>query len=554
MTVRYATAQVQKGTLITSISGSGQVSVSNQVDIKSKVSGEVVYVGVKNGQEVKAGTLLVQIDSSSAQKTVRDAEISLESAKLSLEKLKQPADALSLLQAENALLRARESKARAENDLKKAYEDGFNNVANVFLELPTIMSGLQDILYSYSFLTYQQNIDYYADTAKFFGAKATQYRTDADTKYQTARTAYDENFLNYISASRFSSTAVIESLINETYETTRAIAEAVKSTNNLIQLYIDKLTEHNLRHEALTDTHLASLAAYTSKTNSYLLSLLSIKTTIQNSKETITDSDRTIAEKTESLAELKAGPDPLDIQSQELTIKQRENALLDAKQSLADYYIRAPFDGVITKLSVKKGDSVSGGTVIATLITKQYIAEISLNEIDMAKAQTGQKATVTFDAVEGLNITGEVLEVDTLGTVSQGVVTYNVKIGFDTQDERIKPGMSASAAIITEVKQNVLLVPNSAIKTLGETYYVEMPSEEIKLSASGASKGISLKIAPRQQPVQIGLANDTMTEIIDGLKEGDVVITQTITSNFTSNQSQQNKGGGFNPSMIRMMC
>src|SRR3990167_11113902 len=80
--IRYASAQVQKGTLIVSISGSGQVSASNQIDIKPKASGDVVYVGVKNGQEVKAGTLIAQIDARDAQKTVRDAEVNLESANL----------------------------------------------------------------------------------------------------------------------------------------------------------------------------------------------------------------------------------------------------------------------------------------------------------------------------------------------------------------------------------------------------------------------------------------------------------------------------------------
>src|SRR3989344_6091789 len=84
---RYISAQVERGTLIVSISGRGQVSASNQVDIKPKASGDVVYGGVKNGQEGKAGTLIAQIDARDAQKTVRDAEANLESAKLSLEKM-----------------------------------------------------------------------------------------------------------------------------------------------------------------------------------------------------------------------------------------------------------------------------------------------------------------------------------------------------------------------------------------------------------------------------------------------------------------------------------
>ena len=144
---QYALAQVQKGTLVVSIAGSGQVSVSNQVDIKPKVSGDVVYVGVKNGQEVKAGTLIVQLDAGDAQKAVRDAEANLESAKLSLEKLKKPSDTLSLLQAENSLAQAKESKQKAEDDLKKAYEDGFNTISNAFLELPEVMTGLDNIFF-----------------------------------------------------------------------------------------------------------------------------------------------------------------------------------------------------------------------------------------------------------------------------------------------------------------------------------------------------------------------------------------------------------------------
>src|SRR3990167_344186 len=71
--IRYVTAQVQKGTLIVSISGSGQVSALNQIDIKSKSSGDVVYVGVKNGQEVWTGTLIAQLYARDAQKAVRDA-------------------------------------------------------------------------------------------------------------------------------------------------------------------------------------------------------------------------------------------------------------------------------------------------------------------------------------------------------------------------------------------------------------------------------------------------------------------------------------------------
>ncbi len=224
-----------------------------------------------------------------------------------------------------------------------------------------------------------------------------------------------------------------------------------------------------------------------------------------------------------------------------LILKQKENALLDAKEKLADYSIRAPFDGIVSKVDIKKGDSASTGTAAATMITDQQIAQVSLNEVDAAKVKVGQKATLTFDAVDGLSITGEVFEVDTIGTVSQGVVSYNIKIGFDTQDARVKAGMSVSAAIIIDIKTDVLAVPNSAVKSQNNQNYVEILNLSDQTTVAGASQ-VEAKTAPKQQAIEIGLANDTSTEIISGLKQGDNVVTQTISPTTTTSASSASSG------------
>ena len=542
----YVLAAVQKGTIVSSISGSGQVSASNQVDTKPKASGDVIYVGVTSGQEVKAGTIIAIINSQDAQKAVRDAQANLDSARLSLAKLNQPADALSLMQAENALTQAQQSRQKADADLQKSYEDGFNTASNAFIDLPSIMAGLQDILFDDSITTYVSNIDYYADAVKVYDEKANQYRDQANNTYQKARTEYAQNFEDYKSASRFSDTQTIESLISQTYDTTKDIAEAIRNAINLIQFYEDTLRLHDLKPQATADTHLTALNGYTGKTNSYLLNLLSSKTSIQNGKDSFQNADYSIAEKTASLEKLKSGADALDLQSQQLAIKQKENALLDAKEKLNDYIIRAPFDGVIVALDIKKGDAASSATAAATLITKQRIAEISLNEVDAAKVKTGQKATLTFDAIDGLSISGEVAQIDALGTVSQGVVSYNVKISFDTQDDRVKPGMSVSAQIITDVKQDALYVPNSAIKTANGSQYVQVLDQPQTSSAAQISQGVTSLLAPREITVQTGISNDTSTEITSGLKEGDQIISRTVSSSATQTTTQQNSlfGGG----------
>ncbi len=486
---QYVLGAVTKGTIVSSVSGSGQVSALNQVDVKAKTSGDIVYVGVKAGQYVAAGTLIAQVDTRAAQKAVRDAETSLESAQLSYD------------QTVGSINGIRGIKEKNLEALNEAYDNGFNVVTNAFADLPGIMTGLNSILTGYDYDRSQWNLNYYADAIRLSYQDISIVRDDTYTKYQKARQAYDQNFIDYKSASRFSDETQIEAIINQTYETSRLVSEAVKSASNLIQVYKDKMTEAGRQPKTLADTHLSSLNGYVSKVNSYIQSLYSAKNSIQSSKETLAGTD-------------------FDIRTEEIQLNKAKDALLDAQEELAGCYVRAPFSGVIAKVNVKVGDSSSDSAVV-TLITKQKIAEVSLNEVDIAKVKVGQKATLTFDAVSDLTITGEVSQVDTIGTASQGVINYGVQIAFDSQDDRVKLGMSVSAAVITDVKQDVLYVSNSAVKQSDNVFYVEVLENGV----------------PRQQTIETGLTNDTDTEIKSGLKEGDEFVKNTVTSQTTSSSN-----------------
>ncbi|MEY4747422.1 MAG: hypothetical protein RLZZ416_471 [Candidatus Parcubacteria bacterium] len=550
---RYVLAVVETGTIISTVSGSGQVSPSNQIDIKPKVSGDVVSLPVSEGQAVAAGTAIAYLDSTAAQKTVRDAKTSLESAKLSLEKLRQPADALTLTQAKNALEKAKVSKQNATDSLAKAYADGFNDVSDLFLDLPTVMNGLNTVLFGADRSLGgpgQSNVDFYKDAIYAYNdAKAQSYYDDAKTKYAAAKAAYDAAFAAYKTTNRSADTTSIGKLVDLSYTTTQQVSDALKSANNLIQLYQDTQTARGLTSAAISSTQLTTLGSYTSTINTHLSSLSSSVTNIHDDIEAIAEADRGITESEQSLTKTIAGTDPLDIRATELTVEQRTNALQDATDALADYTIRAPFDGTIAKLDAKRGDAVSSASTIATLITKQQLAELSLNEVDAAKLKIGDKATLTFDAIDGLSITGAVASVDALGTVSQGVVSYAVKIGFDAQDPRVKPGMTVNASIQTDVHQSVLMVPSSAVKTQNGQSYVQafMPP----LTDTAGASGVTSATPPQNIPVTTGISDDTNTEILSGLTEGQQVVTRTTGTLTQTTTTGGNRGFG-GPGVIRL--
>jgi HlyD family secretion protein len=526
---RYVLAAIERGTIITSITGSGQVSTSDQIDIRPKTSGDVTYVGVKNGQEVRAGQLLVQLDSTDAKKAVEDAGIALKNAEIQFEKW--------LLNQNDDTDRLNKSIEDAHKNLERTYQNVFNSISSIFLDWPDTIDDLRDVLYEDNVGgSSQQNLGAYQDLVddRYTSGEATHvYR--AKTDFENAEATYRTNFNSYKALGYDPSNEEVEKLLDETIETAKLISFAVRSELNLLDFVANDLRRQDRNIPSQIISYQSTLSSYVNQINSNVTSLMNSQDSIDNSRETIVETQKDL--------EFSEKYNPYDLADQQNSIKQREAALSDAKNKLSDYNVYAPFAGVIAKVNVKRGDSVSGSTTIATLISQHQIVEISLNEIDIANVRVGQKATITFDSVEELTITGEILEVGLLGTVSQGVVTYDVTIGFDTQDERIKPGMSASAVIITDAKQNVVMIPNSAVKFAGGANYVEVPgdtSNASQLLANAAnSTGVILNSVPQQRMVELGLANDSFTEVLSGLQEGDVVIIRTVTATSSSQTTTQ---------------
>ena len=482
---KYVTSAAMQGTLVVSVSDSGQVSSSNQANVQPQASGSLTYLGITQGKQVYAGQVLARIDDATAQKSVRDAQQNLDSQNLTYQTL-VGSDPLNPQNVQNA-----------KDALAKAYTDGLTAVSNAFLDLPDAVTGLNQLLLNYAY-----NLD----------PEIVTYYNPANVDYQNVSIAYTKNFTEYRNTSFSADPEKISSLISETYQTTVEASTAEKSALNLIEFYKNSYLTRNASANSSANSQLTELEGYIGKTNSDLSSLLNAENTISSDKTAVTNAQ-------------------LNIKSAQISLQQKQNALSDAQSNLADYTVTAPFSGTIAKVAVQNGDAVSSGTTIAILIAKTFIAQVSLNEVDVSKVKIGQQATLTFDALPDLSIAGKVTQIDTLGTVSQGVVSYNVQITFETQDVRVKPGMSVTAAIITNIAQNVIVVPSSAIKTSGQTSYVQ----------------VLVNGAPVQKTVQPGLSNATQTAITSGLNVGDNVITQTITagsSTSTSSASRTTSGAG----------
>jgi RND family efflux transporter MFP subunit len=239
--------------------------------------------------------------------------------------------------------------------------------------------------------------------------------------------------------------------------------------------------------------------------------------------------------------QLKVMKDEIDTAEDKVTEAEKNLAATQADydNTLAEAgkrRVTATIDGTVNAVNIKNGDDLSrlsssssseAPIIIGDLGTMK--AQVQVNEVDVANVSDGQKVTLSFDAADGLQTTGKVEKIDSLGTIDQGVVTYNVTIDIDSLDSRVKPEMSVSASIITDVLQNVLIVPASAVKTQSGSTYVEVLN-------SGET--------PMQKNVETGITNGTDTEIVSGISEGDKVVTQSIDPNSTTSSSSSSSSRG----------
>ena len=228
-----------------------------------------------------------------------------------------------------------------------------------------------------------------------------------------------------------------------------------------------------------------------------------------------------------TLDNLKATPAPEDVQIAELSVQQAQNSLDQAKANLAKSQIIAPFDGVVADLNIQPGQQSSASTspiILADL--SHLVATVTAAETDMPSLKVGQPVQMTFDALPSQTFSATVAEVALVGTTTSGVVNYPVTIVLDQPGPQIRPGMTANATIIVEQRNDVLLVPNRAVRTVGQQKIVTVLKDG------------------KQTPVVVtlGMSGDTQSEVTSGLNEGDVVVVPQTT---TTTSGGGGGGGGF---------
>ena len=543
---KYVVEDATTGTVISSVTGSGQVQAVTSIDIKPQVTETVNRVYVKVGDRVAAGQLLVQLDTVNEGKSVQQAQLSLQSAQLSLAKLQQVATT-TLLSDQNAVTMGEESLSSASTTLAKDYQGGFDALSSAFVDFQTTMAGLQGFVTGNDINKSQNDPDAYVSLMpSYLQVGTVPYRDAIVSNYSAAAAAYTGNLADYHAANRNADPAALDALFSETYHTAQAISDAVKAVKGLLDYVTNNYPKNAglAQLPAITTTFQTNFGNYASTASGDVSNIAGVMNTVANDKNSLNNAQLSLNEASTTLAALVAGPNPLDVQSQQISIQNAQIALQNAEQNLSYCSLKAPIGGIVSAVPAIVGVTVPSPAV--SMVTQGKLAQVTLNEVDAAKVALGDKATLAFDALPDLSLAGQVSEIDAVGTVSQGVVNYNVQVAFEEASgttSQVRPGMSVTANIVTAAHQDVIAVPNAAVTTQGGASYVLEPASPVASSviATSATGGVQLA-ATKRVPVTIGLTNDTLTEITSGVNVGDQIIVQTIKTS-ASTASTASTGG-----------
>jgi multidrug efflux pump subunit AcrA (membrane-fusion protein) len=549
------TATVGVGTVMSTISSSGNVVAPGDITVNFATSGKLTELDVTVGQRVKEGDVLARIDSTAAAASLDAAKAQLASAQAKLTTVLDGPTSLvkqglqiSESQAQQQVKSAQASLDNANQSLTlnqtqqaasvaQAKQQLANDQAKYLSDEATLADAIDAARVQAAQQLALDQKQLTADIAQAAADHAAIPADDTDPTYQAAVAKYDRD---EVSVQSDTNKVATDGTAANNYTDAAVVIAAVKNQVTTLgqdQSAIDK-----------------DQTAVTNAVNTQTAALARDNQSIKTAQQQLTNAQLSLEALQNSNAQKTASPATSDVQSAQAAVEQAQAQVDTAQQTLDATALTAPADGTISAINASVGQTVSasgagsnsgsnssgnnssssnsspGFISLTNLTNLQVVADI--DEADSAKVKVDAPAVVTLNALPGKQFAAHVIELANSAAVSSNVVQYQVTFALDSTDSTIKPGMTANVSVTTSKVDGVLNVTSTAIHGSGASSYVMV------VQPDGTQK---------QVDVVVGLKGDTTTEISGALKEGDDVVLPAATVNrgSTTTTNQRQGGGGF---------
>ncbi|MBI5400810.1 MAG: efflux RND transporter periplasmic adaptor subunit [Candidatus Yonathbacteria bacterium] len=465
------TAKVLRGNITQEVSVTGRVKAVTTVDLGFEKTGRIQNVYVKVGDHVEQGALLAEIESSTAQAALQEAD-----ARLAELKRGSRPEEIAVKEAE--LAKYTQDLTNAYSGVPDTSDDAFTKTDDaIHSKIAGTFSGFKTSSYKLTFPVCDTQLD--VNTAWL------RYTTEIDIDlWRTERTAFP-----------------VLPTQNDLKNTLDGTAQHLEKT----RAFLESLNRALTLDCTITNT---GLDTYRANVNTARTNISTAIAAVNTKGQTIASLALTVAKVRNELSLLRAGTASEVVAAQEARV-------LSAQGELRKLKIYAPINGTVTKVDAITGEFANIATPLLSIISdSSFEMDAYVPEADIAKIKIGDTARVTLDAYgSDVLLSGRVFIIDPAETIIDNVPTYKATLHFAKDDVRIKSGMTANIDIATNARTNVLYLPSRAVITKDGRKFVTV------LNADNTTT---------ETPVTTGLkGSDGLVEILSGVNEGNLILVSS---------------------------
>lgn len=481
---KFSLFEVSKGDVFQEVSETGEVKKGEEINLSFKNSGKIEKIFVKVGDKVQSNEILAKLETTQLEIQLRDALAALEVAQAQLNKLLAGATPEEIKIAETEVKSKQTSLDIAKENLNQAYQDALNTLDDSYLKFYNALNTVDSVQRTYFNSNDQESIKV-KDNEEIIQGALSRAKSYLDTAKGQPN---NENIDIALSE--------MKKELNTTADSLAAIRDVCEDA-----VYSSKVSS----------TDKTSLDNQRTYVNTALTNLTNSQQTISSKKLSIDTADDQLQQAKDNLAKLTAAPRKEDIDLYQAQIKQAEAKIDIVKNQIEEAKIISSTDGQITAVDKKEGEIVQPGladSVISLLSNSPFQIKVDIYEEDIVKVNTGNLVDITLAAFPNEIFKGKVVSINPAEKLIEKVVYYEVTINFENPPDKIKPGMTADVVIKTAAKENVLVIPKTALEEKDGKTFVQV------------LKGKNFE----EREIKIGLqGSNDMVEVVSGLAKGEKV-------------------------------
>ncbi|MDD5430882.1 MAG: efflux RND transporter periplasmic adaptor subunit [Candidatus Pacebacteria bacterium] len=478
----YDFVEAKLGSVIQEVSVTGTVKPSEAVTLAFEKVGKVSKINVAVGNSVSAGAILIQLENSDVAAQLAGYEATLKSEQAQLEELKKGTRPEEIQIQETKVANAK----IAVEDAKKVL---INRIQDAYIKCDDAVRNKADQFFSNART---------ANPVLNFSVNNQAVKTDVENSRKDI-----ESILNAWKSS------VDNLVITSNFET---YISGAKTNLDIVKVFMDKAATALGSAVVSTNVTQTNIDAWRSDVSTGRTNVSTATISLSSAEQDWRTAGSSLTLEENELALDQAGTVAEQIAAQQAVVDKARADVDNARAQLAKTILYSPIDGIVTKVDIKKGEVVSIGANIVSIISKsKFEVEVNVPEADIAKVKIGDSAKITLDAYGNDVVFGAtVTKIDPAETMIEGVATYKTTLQFTQDDEKIKSGMTANIDILSARADNVIVIPQRAVIGKNGDKTVKVLDGKNVL----------------EKKVKIGLrGSDGNVEVVEGLNVGEKVIT-----------------------------